>query len=360
MPSKKTPAAANVPAPITPLHEMAPRDRARTLLKFDETRAKLQGLAKESVTIKTADGKDNYDAVHAARMKLKNTRVAIQKAGKDARDDATKFSKEVIAVEKQLIDLISPEEERLEKLQKDADAAAEAERAAAAKREQERKEAIEIRILGMALAPFDVMGTGTTAADIEAKLLWLSEQDDETFEGEALERARTAKRVSMVRLRGMLQEAQTRERQERELEAARKEIADAQAALAKKAEELELQERTLTAKIGDVAEPHKVQPIVEAVLRETGDTLATADVPPKAQDPVQGQELPAAPATNRLNVPVHPMERIPVAAAPVNIEMQLRTAIHGALAFIVAAAGGGDEYVTLREAANTYFNTEEF
>jgi hypothetical protein len=353
MPSKKTPAAANVPAPITPLHEMAPRDRARTLLKFDETRAKLQGLAKESVTIKTADGKDNYDAVHAARMKLKNTRVAIQKAGKDARDDATKFSKEVIAVEKQLIDLISPEEERLEKLQKDADAAAEAERAAAAKREQERKEAIEIRILGMALAPFDVMGTGTTAADIEAKLLWLSEQDDETFEGEALERARTAKRVSMVRLRGMLQEAQTRERQERELEAARKEIADAQAAL-------ELQERTLTAKIGDVAEPHKVQPIVEAVLRETGDTLATADVPPKAQDPVQGQELPAAPATNRLNVPVHPMERIPVAAAPVNIEMQLRTAIHGALAFIVAAAGGGDEYVTLREAANTYFNTEEF
>jgi hypothetical protein len=48
---------------------------------------------------------------------LKTTRVEIQKTAKDARDDAVKFQKAIIGKEKELIDLIEPEERRLQELQ---------------------------------------------------------------------------------------------------------------------------------------------------------------------------------------------------------------------------------------------------
>lgn len=366
MPSKpRKPAATKdtTPAVVTPLHEMAPRDRARTILKIDETKVKLQALAKESVTIKSADGKDNYDATHAARMKLKNTRIAIQKTSKEARDDAVKFGKEVITVEKELIGLIEPEEERLQKLQDDADAAIEAERAAAARREQERRAAIGARIMAMQTAPIGMMGK--SSADIEAKIEWLVEEDDETFEGEDLDRAQVAKRTSLFQLRLMLDEARTREnkaaedaRIQAEQQERLKRIAAAQAELAEKAAMLEAKERELAAKAAPVEE----QKVVEEVLRETGDTLATADVPPKAQDPVRGHELPAAPATNRLNVPAAPMERVHEVSRA-DIESDLKQAIVDVIHLIGRLISGADrqkEIVALRASANTYFDTEEF
>lgn len=182
-----------------------PQKRAEKALALVDTKKKLVRLAKESATLVTAEGKDNYDAVHAARMKLKNTRVAIQKTGKSAREDATAFSKAVIRVEDDLIALISPEEQRLQKLQDEVDAKIEAEKAAAAEAERIRVAAIEGDIRSMRDAPLFV--AGGTAEAIRTQLSWLREQDDETFEGDYLEQARSAKRQATAQLESMLAQA---------------------------------------------------------------------------------------------------------------------------------------------------------
>lgn len=127
--------------------ELTVIQRAVKALGYDAEREKaLMDLAGKSSDIKAITNKAGYEQVHAARMVLKNTRVEIQRLGKDARDDATKFSKAVIAEEKRLIGLIEPEEARLEGLQDKWDAEREAERQAADEAERQRVEALEERV----------------------------------------------------------------------------------------------------------------------------------------------------------------------------------------------------------------------
>ncbi|MFX8160626.1 hypothetical protein ABTL01_19900, partial [Acinetobacter baumannii] len=71
-------------------------------------------------------------------MTLANARIAISKAGKEARDDATKFSKAVIEEEKRLIAIIEPEEDRLRGLRDAWDAEREREKLANAEAEKRR------------------------------------------------------------------------------------------------------------------------------------------------------------------------------------------------------------------------------
>lgn len=67
--------------------------------------------------VEKAKGVDikSLDQVHDVRIELRDARVNITKQGKQLRDDAVKFQKDVIAKEKELIAIITPEEERLEK-----------------------------------------------------------------------------------------------------------------------------------------------------------------------------------------------------------------------------------------------------
>lgn len=123
--------------------ELTVTDRAGQILKFDERKAQLAELAKVSERIVEITNTAGYQECHAARMDLKNTRIDIQKVGKDAREEATAFSKAVIAKEKVLIGIIEPEEARLQKIQDEWDAAREAERQAKVRAEQERIAAIE-------------------------------------------------------------------------------------------------------------------------------------------------------------------------------------------------------------------------
>ncbi len=90
--------------------------------KFDPTTAELQKMANEckQITITDFEDKKQLEIVHEKRMLLKNTRVRIEKKGKELRDDAVKFSKAVIAKEKELIGIIEPDEERFEKLEEEA------------------------------------------------------------------------------------------------------------------------------------------------------------------------------------------------------------------------------------------------
>src|SRR5574337_572738 len=76
----------------------------------------LVDLVKESASIVQIKDKSGYQQAHSARMRLKGTRVEIQKRAKDAREDAQAFSKAVIAEEKRLVALVCPEEDRLQGL----------------------------------------------------------------------------------------------------------------------------------------------------------------------------------------------------------------------------------------------------
>lgn len=100
----------------TDLATLTPEERASLVLSFDTTRAQLQVLAKSSTTLVAVDTPDNLAAAKSARAKLQAARITIEKVGKAARDETNKFNKAVIAKERELIDEISPEEQRLAEL----------------------------------------------------------------------------------------------------------------------------------------------------------------------------------------------------------------------------------------------------
>lgn len=113
--AKKSPAAAAAATatPSTALVQESPEVRAERALAFESTRTQLQALAKQSTSLTRVDTQDNFDAAKAAKAKLASTRVAIEKTGKAAREDATKYGKAVIAKERELLQEIQPEEARL-------------------------------------------------------------------------------------------------------------------------------------------------------------------------------------------------------------------------------------------------------
>lgn len=129
------------------LAQLPAEARARHALGFESAKAELAELATKSKDITTITNKAGYDECHAKRMALKNRRLDIQRAGKAAREDAQAYSKAVIAVEKELVELIDPEESRLQALQKAWDDARELERV-----EAERAEAARIQAQQQALA----------------------------------------------------------------------------------------------------------------------------------------------------------------------------------------------------------------
>jgi hypothetical protein len=91
--------------------------RAAKALAMQDRETELVELAASTADITAITNPDGYKQVRSARLVLKNLRVDIQNAGKQAREDATAFQKAVIAEEKRLIKLIEPEETRLEALE---------------------------------------------------------------------------------------------------------------------------------------------------------------------------------------------------------------------------------------------------
>jgi len=157
-----------LPAPI----------RAQQVLKFDKRKVELAELAKRSERIKEITNTAGYQECHSARMALKNARIDIEKVGKVAREDATAFSKAVIATEKTLIAVIGGEEVRLQAIQDAWDAAREAERAEKARQAEEAARAIRAKLDAIRQRPLSMIGkpAPTIAALIEdTKALDVSE-----------------------------------------------------------------------------------------------------------------------------------------------------------------------------------------
>ena len=113
MAAKKNPApAAGAGSAIA---ELSPDDQALQALKFEATKTQLLAIAGKftRIVVVPAGADDAFEEAKAARLELRSARTTVEKVAKDARDGANKFQKAVIAREKELVALVSPEEQRL-------------------------------------------------------------------------------------------------------------------------------------------------------------------------------------------------------------------------------------------------------
>lgn len=139
----------------TEIATLPPAERAVIVLDSHKAEEQLRAMLTETADITEVKDKDSRTMAHNAAMKLKNARVAIEKTGKTARDDANAFSKAVIAEEKRLTAIITPEEDRLLALRNEYDRKVEEERQERERKERERVAAIRERIDAIKALPLD-------------------------------------------------------------------------------------------------------------------------------------------------------------------------------------------------------------
>jgi hypothetical protein len=181
--------------------------RAQQALQQVTTKELLVDLVAKTTDIIAISDKAGREMVHRAMMVLKGTRVSIEKAGKAARDDATKFSKAVIAEEAALVAILDPEETRLQKLRDDFDAAEELERQRRLEAERARQRQIQERIDVIVNTPASVMLQDVPAMERALALLSaldLGESAGTASFGERLGDARLAHSSAVHRLTGMI------------------------------------------------------------------------------------------------------------------------------------------------------------
>lgn len=144
---------------------LSPETRAVIALNSSKTELDLRALATKHVAIVEIKDRAGREQAHGAAMELMRARTDIEKASKAARDDATKFSKAVIAEEKRLVAIVGQEEKRLKDLRDQWDAAEAAEKA-----ERERIAAEKKLVVDNAMTwirNHAIQAVGKSAADIK-------------------------------------------------------------------------------------------------------------------------------------------------------------------------------------------------
>lgn len=226
--------------------------RAAVALNSSEHERKLLELAQASKSITAITNAAGREQCHSARMALKRVRVDIEKTGKAAREEATAFSKAVIAEERRLISLTEPEETRLGKIQSEYDEKIAAEKRAKEQAEAQRKADIQARIDDIRNLPADLTGRSSAEIDLQIANLRALAIDD-SFQ-EFKPQAEGAKATAIVRLEKMLTLAIAAEAEARRLEQERaaqeaerqrlaRERAEQEAAAAKERERIAEEER---------------------------------------------------------------------------------------------------------------------
>jgi hypothetical protein len=198
--------------------------RVAVALDTKATERKLVKLVKQSLSIKTVTNGDGREECHTAYMVLRNTRVAIAKAGKTAREDAQAFSKEVIKEEGRLIELITPEENRLLGLRDGFDEKCKRDEEERIAKEVARMDAINARIDAIRAIASTACQTSKAIATYIATVNAI-EITEEEFE-EFIDSATQAKTETKSALNRMLMDAIERE----DAEAARQEALAAEQA----------------------------------------------------------------------------------------------------------------------------------
>lgn len=95
----------------------------KNIVQFDPDVAQLHQMVEVTSAITATDLKDKKQlaVVKENRIALKNARVKIEKIGKEMREEAIKYQKDVIAKERELIGIIEPEEDRLKAIEEEAE-----------------------------------------------------------------------------------------------------------------------------------------------------------------------------------------------------------------------------------------------
>lgn len=229
----------------TELMLMPPAERALVVMGSEARVITLKKLVKESEDLVEVKDTTARDQIHGAYMKLKNTRIEIEKVGETAREDAKSFNLAVLAEQRRLVAITDPEEERLKKLRDEFDQAAERERAALAEANRARIQLLQDGIAAIRAIPGALIGK--PSADISAVIKSLQERELKFDELQA--DAAAAVDDALKTLGGMFIDAKARED---EVEAQKAEAARLKAAaeeLAQRTREQEERERLARAKI---------------------------------------------------------------------------------------------------------------
>ena len=218
-----------------------PAERAALALNSTQTERDLIVLASKNADITVIKNKAGRDQAHGAAMEIRRARLVIEKTAKEARDDATKFSKAVIAEEKRLISIIEPEETRLLTLRNSWDAEQERIRLEAEAAEQRRIDSINAAIDSIRAIPGNLVSAGSKAIFEAINDLAAIEITEDAFQ-EFTQKAQHFQSESLNTLRNLLAAAT-----QREAEAQR--LAEEQARLAEERARLEAERKAEAARL---------------------------------------------------------------------------------------------------------------
>lgn len=264
----------------TETKELTTIERAEQALGLATLRPQLEALVKKSANIQTITNKAGRDECHAALMVLKNQRISIEKTGKEAREEATRYSKAVIAAEKTLVDILSPEEDRLAAIRQQWDDARAAEKAEEERIERESVAAMAKRIADIEALPGKLFGAGVEA--IKQAITDLDGDDLDGLDEVYLPSAEKAKAETMGKLHAAYDERIELDRQAAEnLRLQQEREAQAKA----EAEELARQRAAFEA---EQAEARKAQ---EEADRKAEEARAEADRKAQEQRRAEAEAL---------------------------------------------------------------------
>ena len=278
---------------MTEARELTTIERAEQALGLATLRPQLEALVKKSANIQMITNKAGRDECHAALMVLKNQRVAIENTGKDARDEATRYSKAVIAAEKTLVEILSPEETRLAALRKEWDDAREAEKREAERLEREAQQKRQDAIAEIAAVPGRLWGA--SVPEIEQALQELAEWDMSVFNDVFSPSAAAARDAAIADLKvardkrqALDDEAEAIRAAQEELDRQRKQLEAEQAAARKAQEEADRKAAEARAEADRLAQSERDRLAAEAKAEQ--DRIAAEQAARQAELDAQAAE----------------------------------------------------------------------
>lgn len=271
---------------------LPPAERAMIALDSKAAESQLRAMLDESADITEVKDKDSRTMAHNAGMKLKGARVAIEKTGKAARDDANAFAKAVIDEEKRLKSIIADEEARLFALRDEYDRKIEAERQARERQERERVEAIRSKIDAIKALPLD--SANDTSAQLQQTL-----QDLQAFEiddsfAEFKDEAAQVAAASIAALQVLWKTACDREAEAVRLQEERDRLAAERAEIERMRAEIAAQKAALQA-AQSAAEAPKEETQADMFLAEENTAAADCTPAPAILDDDAGEHGEDAP-----------------------------------------------------------------
>lgn len=227
-------------------------ERARALLKSEQTEKDFLALVEKSQSIVVITNSDGYKQCHSTRMALVRALTTLNALDEKVREDLISTNKAIIAERKRLAAIIEPAKKRLQDIQDAYDAKIAAEKRAKEQAEAQRKADIQALIDDIRNIPLDLTGRSSAEIDLHISNLRVL-AIDETFE-EFKAQAEGARATALVRLDKMLTATVAAESEARILEQERiaqeaerqrlaRERAEQEAAAAKERERIAEEQR---------------------------------------------------------------------------------------------------------------------